>query len=100
MIRWYGPERFNELWGFLSTGFPKELLDQESAKQFPTGCEDDPTTPDSPGKLAELQHELLAEDHAVRNMMHCVVCEDDLFYFVPNNYSDLANIGPFPWHLE
>ncbi|KAG8673653.1 hypothetical protein FPOAC1_006967 [Fusarium poae] len=100
MISWFGPGPFHEIYESLSVRLPKELLDEMSPKQLPTGCEDIPMSWDSLAKLRELRHDLLAQDHSGRSLMHCVVCEDDLFYFVLNYYPDLAKIGPFPWHME
>ncbi|VTO91662.1 unnamed protein product [Fusarium graminearum] len=100
MTRWFGPELFQELYELLPSGFPEELLDQRSPQQFPTACDDIPITGATLGKMSAFQQDLLAEDHAGRSLMHCIVCEDDLFYFALNNYPDLKDIGPFPWHLE
>lgn len=100
MVRWFGPELFQELYELLPSGLSEELLDQRSPQQFPAACDDIPMTEAILGNMSELQQDLLAEDHAGRSLMHCIVCEDDLFYFALNNYPDLADIGPFPWHLE
>lgn len=100
MIRWFGPELFQELYELLPSGLPEELLNQRSPQQFPIACDDIPITGVILGKMSEFQQDRLAEDHAGRSLMHCIVCEDDMFYFALNNYPDLTDIGPFPWHLE